>query len=62
MFLFFFLINFSVWSSGDHDMVVPFISTEAWITSLNYPIVVDWKPWIVDGQVAGQVPNLNIFF
>ncbi|XP_047269221.1 serine carboxypeptidase-like 19 isoform X8 [Capsicum annuum] len=45
--------------SGDHDMVVPFISTEAWITSLNYPIVVDWKPWIVDGQVAGYTRSYS---
>ncbi|MCD7448383.1 Carboxypeptidase [Datura stramonium] len=39
--------------SGDHDMVVPFISTQAWIKSLNYSIADDWKPWVVDGQVAG---------
>ncbi|GLT61744.1 hypothetical protein SLA2020_344270 [Shorea laevis] len=39
--------------SGDHDMVVPFMSTQAWIRSLNYPIVDDWRPWILQGQVAG---------
>ncbi|KAM3237710.1 serine carboxypeptidase-like 9 [Capsicum annuum] len=39
--------------SGDHDMVVPYTSTEAWIRSLNYSIVNDWRPWNVDGQVAG---------
>ncbi|MCD7454871.1 hypothetical protein HAX54_026242 [Datura stramonium] len=40
--------------SGDHDMMVPYISTEAWIRSLNYSIADDWRPWIVDGQVAGE--------
>ncbi|XP_021284932.1 serine carboxypeptidase-like 7 [Herrania umbratica] len=39
--------------SGDHDMVIPFLGTEAWIKSLNYPIVDDWRPWMVKDQVAG---------
>ncbi|EOY15688.1 Serine carboxypeptidase-like 7, putative [Theobroma cacao] len=39
--------------SGDHDMLVPFLGTEAWIKSLNYPIVDDWRPWMVQDQVAG---------
>ncbi|KAA8528449.1 hypothetical protein F0562_035804 [Nyssa sinensis] len=39
--------------SGDHDMIVPFLSTQAWIRSLNYTIVDEWRPWILQGQVAG---------
>ncbi|POO03708.1 Serine carboxypeptidase-like [Trema orientale] len=39
--------------SGDHDMMVPYLETQAWIKSLNYSIVDDWRPWIVQGQVAG---------
>lgn len=39
--------------SGDHDTMIPYTSTQAWIRSLNYSIVDDWRPWIVDGQVAG---------
>ncbi|XP_003525944.2 serine carboxypeptidase-like 7 isoform X4 [Glycine max] len=39
--------------SGDHDMVVPFLATQAWIRSLNYSIVSDWRQWYYDGQVAG---------
>ncbi|XP_038688657.1 serine carboxypeptidase 1-like [Tripterygium wilfordii] len=39
--------------SGDHDMVVPFTGTHRWIKSLGYDIVDDWRPWIVNGQVAG---------
>ncbi|KAF5200364.1 Serine carboxypeptidase-like, partial [Thalictrum thalictroides] len=38
---------------GDHDMIVPFLSTEAWIKSLNYSISDEWRPWIVDGEVGG---------
>lgn len=39
--------------SGDHDMVVPYIATHAWITSLNLTIKIDWRPWFVNGQIAG---------
>ncbi|XLU25145.1 putative serine carboxypeptidase-like 52 [Arachis hypogaea] len=34
-------------------MVVPFLATQAWIRSLNYSIVDDWRPWYTNGQVAG---------
>ncbi|CAA7027114.1 unnamed protein product [Microthlaspi erraticum] len=41
-------------SSGDHDMMIPYTSTEAWIKSLNYSIVDDWRPWMITrNQVAG---------
>ncbi|WOG91892.1 hypothetical protein DCAR_0311147 [Daucus carota subsp. sativus] len=39
--------------SGDHDMIVPFQSTQSWIRDLNYSIVDEWRPWIVQGQYAG---------
>ncbi|XP_047064987.1 serine carboxypeptidase-like 17 [Lolium rigidum] len=38
--------------SGDHDMTVPFIGTQAWIRSLG-AVVDEWRPWYVTGQVAG---------
>ncbi|CAK9170106.1 unnamed protein product [Ilex paraguariensis] len=39
--------------SGDHDMNVPYQSTQAWIRSLNYPIIEDWRSWLFNGQIAG---------
>ncbi|KAH7847290.1 hypothetical protein Vadar_024310 [Vaccinium darrowii] len=39
--------------SGDHDMFVPFLGTQAWIRSLNCSIVDDWRLWVVQGQVSG---------
>nr|AAO38465.1 putative serine carboxypeptidase I [Oryza sativa Japonica Group] len=39
--------------SGDHDLILPFLSTQAWIRSLNFSIVDEWRAWHVDGQAAG---------
>ncbi|XP_066329994.1 serine carboxypeptidase-like 2 isoform X2 [Miscanthus floridulus] len=39
--------------SGDHDLMVPFLSTQAWIRSLNFSIVDDWRAWHLKGQAAG---------
>ncbi|CAN7127881.1 unnamed protein product [Brassica rapa subsp. narinosa] len=39
--------------SGDHDMTVPSIATQAWIKSLNYSIIDDWRPWMIKTQIAG---------
>ncbi|XP_059287049.1 serine carboxypeptidase-like 17 [Lycium ferocissimum] len=45
--------------SGDHDMVVPFQSTQTWIKYLNYSIIDDWRPWTIDGQVAGYTRSFS---
>ncbi|KAE9617956.1 putative carboxypeptidase C [Lupinus albus] len=39
--------------SGDHDLCVPFTGSQAWTRSLGYNIVDEWRPWLVDDQVAG---------
>ncbi|CAH2054202.1 unnamed protein product [Thlaspi arvense] len=39
--------------SGDHDMFVPFLGTQAWIRSLNYSLTDDWRPWMIGDQIAG---------
>ncbi|XP_059456628.1 serine carboxypeptidase-like 7 isoform X1 [Corylus avellana] len=39
--------------SGDHDMYIPYLGTQLWIKSLNLSIVDEWRPWLVDLQVAG---------
>ncbi|KAG5379190.1 hypothetical protein IGI04_027032 [Brassica rapa subsp. trilocularis] len=39
--------------SGDHDMTVPSIATQAWIKSLNYSIIDDWRPWMIKTQITG---------
>ncbi|KAJ7944542.1 putative Serine carboxypeptidase [Quillaja saponaria] len=41
--------------SGDHDMVFPYLGTLRWIKRLNSTIVNDWRPWLVDDQIAGRV-------
>ncbi|KAJ1275654.1 hypothetical protein BS78_05G152100 [Paspalum vaginatum] len=39
--------------SGDHDLVVPFLGTQAWVRSLNFSILDNWRAWHLDGQSAG---------
>ncbi|KAK1298370.1 Serine carboxypeptidase-like 18 [Acorus calamus] len=39
--------------SGDHDMVSTYLVAQEALTLLNSSIVDDWRPWSVDGQVAG---------
>ncbi|XP_062201388.1 serine carboxypeptidase-like 2 [Phragmites australis] len=39
--------------NGDHDLDMTFVGTQAWIRSLGYPIVSDWRPWFANRQVAG---------
>ncbi|XP_062212297.1 serine carboxypeptidase-like 7 isoform X2 [Phragmites australis] len=39
--------------SGDHDLIIPFSGTHAWIRSFNLSIVDDWRAWHLDGQAAG---------
>nr|XP_051183705.1 serine carboxypeptidase-like 7 [Lolium perenne] len=39
--------------SGDHDAVIPFLGTQSWIRSLNFPIMDEWRAWHLDGQSAG---------
>ncbi|KAK4793994.1 hypothetical protein SAY86_011988 [Trapa natans] len=39
--------------NGDHDLTIPCTGTQKWVKALNLTIVNDWRPWIVDGQIAG---------
>ncbi|CAH8338300.1 unnamed protein product [Eruca vesicaria subsp. sativa] len=41
-------------SSGDHDMGVPYVETQAWIRSLNYSIMDDWRPWMINSEGGGH--------
>ncbi|KAJ1288436.1 hypothetical protein BS78_02G088700 [Paspalum vaginatum] len=39
--------------SGDHDLLVPHLGTQAWVRSLNFSIVDDWRAYHLGGQSAG---------
>ncbi|KAK1588120.1 hypothetical protein Q3G72_020007 [Acer saccharum] len=40
--------------SGDHDMLQPYMGTLSWIKALNFTVIDNWRPWLVDDQVAGE--------
>ncbi|KAB1200244.1 Serine carboxypeptidase-like 18 [Morella rubra] len=46
--------------SGDHDMMIPYVGTQAWIYFLNMSVVDGWRPWFVDGQIAGFTEKYNV--
>ncbi|KAH0943869.1 hypothetical protein HID58_003506, partial [Brassica napus] len=32
---------------------LPYIGTQAWIRSLNYSVIDNWRPWMINNQLAG---------
>ncbi|KAI7730816.1 hypothetical protein M8C21_023194, partial [Ambrosia artemisiifolia] len=46
-------------ASGDHDMIIPHHSTQAWIRDLNYSVTDQWRSWMVNGQVAGYTESYS---
>ena len=45
--------------SGDTDACVPHTGSEAWVRSLGYPVKEEWRPWLVNQQVAGYVTEYS---
>lgn len=45
--------------SGDHDMIVPHQSTQAWINDLNYSVTHQWRSWKLHGQIAGYTETYS---
>ena len=46
-------------TSGDIDACVPYTGTAGWVRSLNYTVKEEWRPWLIDEQVAGYVTEYS---
>ncbi len=50
--------GFKAWIfSGAEDIAVATLGTLRWISYMNHTVDEEWKPWFVDGQVAGMEQN-----
>ncbi|PQM37157.1 serine carboxypeptidase-like 18 isoform X3 [Prunus yedoensis var. nudiflora] len=47
--------------SGDHDMLIPYLGTLAWIRSLNFTVVHLWRPWLGGGHTAPEYKPKECF-
>ncbi|XP_057538853.1 serine carboxypeptidase-like 10 isoform X3 [Amaranthus tricolor] len=45
--------------SGDQDMKISYIGTLEWIEMLNISITENWRPWFVNGEVAGYTTKFS---
>ena len=45
--------------SGDTDGAIPTYGTKRWISELNWPVTEAWRPWFVNGQVAGYTESYD---
>ncbi|KAL6563498.1 carbohydrate-binding module 1 protein [Orobanche gracilis] len=45
--------------SGDHDMCVPYTGSEAWVRSVGYITIDEWRLWMVKDQVAGYIQGYD---
>ena len=41
--------------NGDQDECIPYIQDEAWTAEMGFAVTEDWRPWLLDEQVAGYV-------
>ncbi|KAK4284464.1 hypothetical protein QN277_001293 [Acacia crassicarpa] len=46
-------------NNGDRDMTVPYVAAEEWLKILNLTVSSKWRPWFVDGQVAGYTRSYH---
>ncbi|CAM8904269.1 unnamed protein product [Rhodiola kirilowii] len=46
-------------TNGDRDMTVTHVATRAWVQELDLDVASNWRPWFVDGQVAGYTEEYD---
>ncbi|XP_031129660.1 serine carboxypeptidase-like 11 isoform X1 [Ipomoea triloba] len=45
--------------SGNADVFVNSFSTERWTKSLNYSVIDDWRPWLINNRIVGYTRTFS---
>jgi serine carboxypeptidase-like clade 1 len=45
--------------NGDQDECIPYLQDQAWTRAMGYPVKEEWRPWLLDEQVAGYVTEFS---
>lgn len=45
--------------NGDQDECIPYIQDEAWTLQMGLAVKEEWRPWLLDEQVAGYVREFS---
>nr|GMD09704.1 serine carboxypeptidase-like 11 [Ipomoea batatas] len=45
--------------SGNADLYVTSLSAERWTKSLNYSVIDDWRPWLINNRIAGYTRTFS---
>jgi carboxypeptidase C (cathepsin A) len=45
--------------NGDQDECIPYIQDEAWTLAMGFAVKEEWRPWLLDEQVAGYVREFS---
>ena len=45
--------------NGDQDECIPYLQDESWTARMGFAVKQDWRPWVLDNQVAGYVTEYD---
>nr|GME15650.1 serine carboxypeptidase-like 11 [Ipomoea batatas] len=52
-------LQISLIYSGNADLYVTSLATETWTKSLNYSVIDDWRPWLINNRIVGYTRTFS---